>query len=339
MSLPVTICDDSKIARKMMAKSLPDAWDVEISFAENGEEAIENINNGKADILFLDLNMPVMDGYAVMEAVRAQDLPSMVIVVSGDIQPHARQKMLSLGALDFIEKPIDNEKLSEILRKFGIFCGETSTNKRQDDSTFTTGNSVDDKLDVLQELSNLAMGKAGKSLATLLDQFISLPVPRVSLLHRNELQMALSESANNEKISAVSKSFISQGIAGESIVMFDDKNAETITRLMGYTRQSENADVEALMDVGNIVIGTCLNAISSQLSVDFTYNSPSILGMHSDVSSIMSSGNQLLSDIVMIEIDYVIPEQELNFELLLLIPEKHVDNIFQRMLKQKTDEA
>ncbi|HEY9150158.1 MAG TPA: response regulator, partial [Gammaproteobacteria bacterium] len=93
MGTPVLICDDSSFARKQMARALPADWDIDISFAEHGREAIAAIAAGKADILFLDLNMPVMDGYEVLEAIRAGDLPTLVIVVSGDIQPEAHARV------------------------------------------------------------------------------------------------------------------------------------------------------------------------------------------------------------------------------------------------------
>jgi len=114
----VLICDDSGFARRQMARSIPDGWDVDIAFAENGQQAIDLIREGKGDVLFLDLNMPVMDGYETMAYIRQNDLPCLVIVVSGDVQAQARSKMLSLGAIDFIRKPIDNEKLSDILKNY-----------------------------------------------------------------------------------------------------------------------------------------------------------------------------------------------------------------------------
>jgi len=121
MSTPLLICDDSNMARKQVARSLPDDWDVDISFATNGFEAIEAIKAGKGDVLLLDLNMPEMDGYQVLEAILKQDLPTMVVVISGDIQPEAHQRVTSLGALDFIKKPVSKEKLTEILLAYGIF--------------------------------------------------------------------------------------------------------------------------------------------------------------------------------------------------------------------------
>ena len=66
MSTAVLICDDSGFARKQMARALPAGWDISLSFANNGEEAISAIRKGDADVVFLDLTMPIMDGYETM---------------------------------------------------------------------------------------------------------------------------------------------------------------------------------------------------------------------------------------------------------------------------------
>ncbi len=121
MAIPILICDDSSFARKQMARALPKDWDVDISFAENGEMGLEAIKAGKGEVVFLDLTMPVLDGYGVLEVIKANDLPAMVIVVSGDIQPEAQTRVKALGAIDFIKKPTDKEKIVEVLSQYGIF--------------------------------------------------------------------------------------------------------------------------------------------------------------------------------------------------------------------------
>jgi CheY-like chemotaxis protein len=85
MATPVVICDDSSFARKQIARALPAGWDVDITFAGGGREGIAAIQAGKGDILFLDLTMPELDGFAVLEYIRRHDLPTLPIVVSGDI--------------------------------------------------------------------------------------------------------------------------------------------------------------------------------------------------------------------------------------------------------------
>lgn len=120
MALPVLICDDSSFARKQMKRALPPSWDVDVTFAGNGLEGLEAIRAGKGEVVFLDLTMPELDGYGVLEEIRKEDLPAMVIVVSGDIQPDAQERVKKLGAMAFIQKPIDQAKATEILTQFGI---------------------------------------------------------------------------------------------------------------------------------------------------------------------------------------------------------------------------
>jgi len=120
MTIPLVICDDSAMARKQVKRSLPEHWDVDITFAKNGVEGLDAIKDGKGEMVFLDLTMPELDGYGVLTAVKEQDLKSIIIVISADIQPEARDRVMKLGALDFIKKPVDTEKLSEVLKKYGL---------------------------------------------------------------------------------------------------------------------------------------------------------------------------------------------------------------------------
>jgi CheY-like chemotaxis protein len=120
MTIPLLICDDSNMARKQVERSLPPGWDVSISFATNGAEAVEAIRAGKAEMMFLDLTMPVMDGYEVLQTIKSEGLDCMVIVISADIQPEALERVQKLGAMDFIRKPVNPEKLLETLQKFGL---------------------------------------------------------------------------------------------------------------------------------------------------------------------------------------------------------------------------
>lgn len=120
MPIPLLICDDSNMARKQVTRALPEGWDVDITYATNGVEGIEAIRAGKAEMVFLDLTMPEMDGYEVLELVKSERHKAIVIVISGDIQPQARDRVMALGALDFIKKPINKDKLAEVLHRYGL---------------------------------------------------------------------------------------------------------------------------------------------------------------------------------------------------------------------------
>ncbi|WNO09668.1 response regulator [Teredinibacter sp. KSP-S5-2] len=120
MATPLLICDDSAMARKQVARALPDNWDVDITFAANGIEGLDAIREGRGEMVFLDLTMPELDGYGVLEVVKNEGLKAVVIVISGDIQPEARERVRLLGALDFIKKPINKEKLQNVLETYGL---------------------------------------------------------------------------------------------------------------------------------------------------------------------------------------------------------------------------
>ncbi|HEX5792616.1 MAG TPA: response regulator, partial [Rheinheimera sp.] len=62
MTTAVLICDDSNLARKQLARILPQEWQANLFFAGHGAEALDTLLKQPIDWLFLDLNMPVMDG-------------------------------------------------------------------------------------------------------------------------------------------------------------------------------------------------------------------------------------------------------------------------------------
>lgn len=122
MSVSVLLVDDSPIARKLLRKALPTDWDFRIDEAGDGNEALTLFQAGCYDVMFLDLTMPNMDGMAVLEALDGRLGDCMVIVVSADVQPGVRQKVLELGAIDFLSKPVQAAALREVLRDYGVMA-------------------------------------------------------------------------------------------------------------------------------------------------------------------------------------------------------------------------
>jgi chemotaxis protein CheY-P-specific phosphatase CheC len=330
MSLPIVICDDSSFARKAIARSLPDGWDVDITFTENGQQAVDAIEKGLAHVLFLDLNMPIMDGYETMKIIREYDLQTIVIVVSGDVQDEARKRMLALGALEFIEKPINNAKLVEILRTFGIYEGDGKSEVRQQNNK--TGSQLNDKLDLFREVCNIAMGQAGKNLAKLLDVFVELPIPNVSIVHNNELSMTIAEIDSNKSVSALSKGFVAQGLTGEAIILFTETHVKSLNALLGYNERDALSELETLMDISNIIVGACLTGIAKQLQLDLTHTTPIILGMHCNMEELVNKNISRWDELLMVEIAYTVPSAKVNFELLLLLPKDCLNSTYERLL-------
>lgn len=124
MALKILVCDDSAFARKQVIRALPETFKQHLVQAANGEEALALIETNQAELTFLDLTMPVMDGYSTLEQIQKRDLNTLVIVISADIQPEAQERVRKMGAMDFIQKPVNSEKIIEVLKRFGLLSEE-----------------------------------------------------------------------------------------------------------------------------------------------------------------------------------------------------------------------
>jgi chemotaxis protein CheY-P-specific phosphatase CheC len=324
MTIPVLICDDSSMARKQMARALPSDWDVKVRFANNGVEGLDALRAGQGEVLFLDLNMPEMDGYEVLQAIRSQDLNTMVIVVSGDIQPEAHQRVMQLGALAFIKKPVDSVQLEEILNQYGI-RGKSKGERRSIEIEV-------DFLDACREIANVAMGRAADLLARLLNAFIILPIPKVNMIEMSDLRMALKQVADDDTLSAVCQGFIGSGIAGEALLVFNESSFEDIAELMKYKGEiDEAAQLELLMDIASILLGACLKGIADQLDIGFSQGHPIVLGRHVKVRDLLDSTASQWNETLAIEIDYRIENRRINCDLLLLFTEDSIPALNDRL--------
>jgi CheY-like chemotaxis protein len=121
MTVSILIVDDSRVSRSIVIKCLPPGWDVAITQAGNGSEALSALDDKPHAVVLLDLNMPVMDGYQFLEAIRRSPLTMpIVIVLSGDIQPQAQARVRELGARAFVKKPVRPESVLDALRECGV---------------------------------------------------------------------------------------------------------------------------------------------------------------------------------------------------------------------------
>ncbi|MDH5471257.1 MAG: response regulator [Gammaproteobacteria bacterium] len=328
MTTSVLICDDSSLARKQMARSLPSDWDVDVSFAENGLLGLKALKEGKGEILFLDLNMPEMDGYEVLNAIRENELSTLVVVVSGDIQPEAYQRVISMGALDFVKKPVDARQIQDIFHKYGIYAKPTIDNPvKSREADFEVKYE-----DGYQEIANVAMGRAADLLARLLNVFVILPIPNVNMFENSELRMALRDIADNDSVSGVCQGFIGSGIAGEALLIFNDSSFEDIAELIKYDGKiDDSVQLELLMDISSILIGACLKGIADQLDVNFSQGHPVVIDRHVKVNDLLNQNVSQWKQTLAIEIAYKIENKRINCELLLLFTEDSIPSLNQRI--------
>lgn len=336
MTTRVLICDDSSLARKQMARALPKNWNAEVTFAFDGRNALEKLRAGAGELLFLDLNMPEMDGYQVLDVIRKEDLPVLTIVVSGDIQPEARARVRKLGAIEFIKKPTDTDLVLKLLQDYGFFSSEDLLEDQEsltNDNTESPYTGAPISLnDQLQEIANVAMGRSSDLLARLLRVFVKQPIPRVEMIARSELSMAISAAQADSSYSAICQGFTGAGIAGEALLLFADASFNDMAELLHYDdMDTESLQVEVLMDMSSILFGAFLKGIGDQLDLKLGLGHPTVLGQHRHISDLLEHHSTRQEKLLCIEISYELEDRDISCDMLVLLTEDSAPFLEQRL--------
>ncbi|MBF0316823.1 MAG: response regulator [Nitrospirae bacterium] len=119
MAFSILVVDDSKAARFVLKKELLSIIaEKEVVFTEgaSGKEALAMCLGNKYDLIFLDLTMPDMTGYDVLETLQRQGVRTNTIVVSADIQPGVEEKVKTYGAIGYCKKPFSRQALVTLLK-------------------------------------------------------------------------------------------------------------------------------------------------------------------------------------------------------------------------------
>jgi signal transduction histidine kinase/CheY-like chemotaxis protein/ligand-binding sensor domain-containing protein len=116
----ILVVEDNRINQKVLSHQLINLG-YAIEVAENGEEAVEKVKNRHYDLIFMDVQMPVMDGFQATQQIRklGQDSSSIPIVaVTANAFQSEREKCFATGMDDYLTKPVDKDLLKEALRRW-----------------------------------------------------------------------------------------------------------------------------------------------------------------------------------------------------------------------------
>jgi putative two-component system response regulator len=112
--MPVLVAEDQAPNRALLERILRSGGHTRVSFATDGQEAVDRFAEEQPDLLLLDLNMPRLNGFDVLERLGAVTDAVPVVVLTADANQEARLQALRLGARDFVTKPFD--RLEVLLR-------------------------------------------------------------------------------------------------------------------------------------------------------------------------------------------------------------------------------
>jgi diguanylate cyclase (GGDEF)-like protein len=278
----VLVVDDNR-ANRLVASAMLEQFGCDCDYAQNGQDAVDRISRKSFDMVLMDCNMPVMDGYDATRAIRK--LPNVIatlpiIGMTANNSPEERQRCTDAGMDDLLVKPLTVEGMNQLLR--GLFAAEGGNVVRH-----KAARSFDQRtLDLLKE-------SVGEVFITVVDAFIDdLPMYLLSLrsaISKNDAQQVY-ELAHT--IKGTGASVGAEVVASLSRKLEDMGKARDLRGAEAFFNELESAAIKVTADLKNY-----LRAIEAE---NYRYQSAEaqsvILVADDDRSMRMLFANALRSD-------------------------------------------
>lgn len=120
----VMVVDGKEFQRKQIAQIFESEQYRVIETAANGKEALEKYDKlkGKIDLITTELDMPILDGYAMLYELKQRDSESLVVFISDETTKGVMQDLIAMGVKDYILKPVNRrlilERVKNVLTKY-----------------------------------------------------------------------------------------------------------------------------------------------------------------------------------------------------------------------------
>lgn len=121
MTIRILAIDDSRTIREMLRETLTQGG-FEVHVAEDGVDGLEKLPEVSPDVVITDINMPRMDGFGVIEAIRAEaKLAGMpILVLTTESAQELKERARDSGATGWIVKPFNDTKLIGTIRRITV---------------------------------------------------------------------------------------------------------------------------------------------------------------------------------------------------------------------------
>ncbi len=208
----------------------------------------------------------------------------------------------------------------------------------------------EDEYDQLKEIFNLAMGKAGSSLAKLLKAFLDLSVPDIKMIKADDIiDTVLKDSMfdENEIIVSTHQSFYSTSdidLDGETVVLFNDETRDHLSEILGVSVQKNSVEEKDFMlEMSNLIVGACMNSLSEQLfNQDLGFSQPILhsenISLRKMVFETFKRRNIQWEYTLLTKIAFKLKEKRFKSDLLIFMSEKAIQSVYDAIVKLLDEE-
>ncbi|HEX9758439.1 MAG TPA: response regulator [Nitrospiria bacterium] len=126
----ILIVDDLPNLRVSLRTILRHLNYTNVNEASNGEEALEQFERIRPDIVFIDIKMPVLHGLDAIKGITALDPQAFIVIVTGYSTEENVKEAMQSGVKGFLVKPFSQQQIQEIITRFEIENGKTGTTQK-----------------------------------------------------------------------------------------------------------------------------------------------------------------------------------------------------------------
>jgi len=113
----ILLAEDGRDNQRLLCAHLHDCG-AELVVAENGQIAVDLVAKSPFNLILMDMQMPVMDGYAAAAEMRRRGSTAPIIALTANAMAEDRKRSMASGCTDYLTKPIDREILLKTVRKY-----------------------------------------------------------------------------------------------------------------------------------------------------------------------------------------------------------------------------
>ncbi|MCD5983216.1 MULTISPECIES: chemotaxis protein CheC [Pseudomonas] len=179
----------------------------------------------------------------------------------------------------------------------------------------------EEQRDALQELMNIAMGQAAERLARLTDTIVTLSVPFIHPLIREQNNLTIPDHLRRNAMIVTRQSFLGE-LRGEVFVCFGAMGADELAGLMGYEGGGPAQQEELMLEVTNILSGACISGLARQVEIQVSYDAPSILSCDKGLQNGLDQLNLNEHLAMVLEIRFGVQAHQFSCDLLICITER-----------------
>ncbi|MHB0946357.1 MAG: hybrid sensor histidine kinase/response regulator [Sedimentisphaerales bacterium] len=124
----ILVAEDVK-TNQILAKLLLNRMGLEVTIAEDGKQAVQKALNQKFDLIFMDIQMPFMNGYEATDVLRKKGIKTPIVALTANAMAGDDKKCIEAGCDGYLTKPLDNRELLKIIRKYLLSGNQTLIEK------------------------------------------------------------------------------------------------------------------------------------------------------------------------------------------------------------------